>query len=90
MKIENISSGKIIGIGEVSVLPGEMKEIPEAYERSPILEVYKREGFARITGKPGQKQKTAEELAAEKAISEKKQKKMQKHCVKLVLHPLMV
>ena len=31
MKIENTSSGKIIGIGEVSVLPGETKEIPEAF-----------------------------------------------------------
>ena len=39
MKIENTSSGKIIGIGEVSVLPGETKEIPEAYETSPILDV---------------------------------------------------
>lgn len=72
MKIENISSGKIIGIGEVSILPGETKEIPEAYESSPILEVYRREGFARIIGKPGQKQKTDEEIAAEKAVAEKK------------------
>ena len=39
MKIENTSSGKIIGIGEVSILPGETKEIPEAYETSPILDV---------------------------------------------------
>ena len=51
MKIENISTGKIIGIGEVTVLPGETKEIPAAYESSPILEVYKQMGFARITGK---------------------------------------
>ena len=28
MKIENISTGKIIGIGEVTVLPGETKDIP--------------------------------------------------------------
>ena len=37
MKLENISNGKIIGIGEVTVLPGETKDIPEAYETSPIL-----------------------------------------------------
>ena len=35
MKIENIGN-KIIGIGEVTVLPGETKEIPKAYETSPI------------------------------------------------------
>ena len=52
MKIENISEEKIIGIGDVTVLPGETKEIPNTYETSPILEVYKRMGFVRITGKP--------------------------------------
>ena len=52
MKLENISNGKIIGIGEVTVLPGETKDIPEAYETSPILEVYKRNGFAKITASP--------------------------------------
>lgn len=52
MKIENISNGKIIGIGEVSILPGETKEIPEAYETSPILEIYRKAGFARISGNP--------------------------------------
>ena len=51
MKIENIGS-KIIGIGEVTVLPGETKEIPKAYETSPILEVYRQCGAARITGNP--------------------------------------
>lgn len=48
MKIENISGGKIIGIGEVSILPGETKEVPKAYESSPILEIYRRKGFAKI------------------------------------------
>ena len=51
MKIENIGN-KIIGIGEVTVLPGETKEIPKAYETSPILEVYKQCGAARIIGTP--------------------------------------
>lgn len=52
MRIENISEGKVIGIGAVTVLPGETKEIPESFERSPVLEVYKRMGLARLTGKP--------------------------------------
>lgn len=52
MKIENISAGKIIGIGEVTVLPGEIKDVPEAYETNPILWVYKKNGFAKIIGKP--------------------------------------
>lgn len=72
MKIENTSSGKIIGIGEVSVLPGETKDIPEAYETSPILEVYRKKGFAKITGKPKAIQKAEEKAAAEKAAAEKK------------------
>ena len=72
MKIENISTGKIIGIGEVTVLPGETKEIPEAYETSPILEVYKKNGFARITGKPKAVEKSEAEKTAEKAAAEKK------------------
>ena len=66
MKLENISNGKIIGIGEVTVLPGETKDIPEAYETSPILEVYKRNEFAKITGKP----KSVEKSEAEKAAAE--------------------
>lgn len=76
MKIENISSGKIIGIGEVTVLPGQTAEIPEAYESSPILEVYKRSGFARIIGKSKAAQKSEaeakKEAAAKKAAAEKK------------------
>lgn len=72
MKIENISTGKIIGIGDVTVLPGETKDIPEAYETSPILEVYKKNGFARITGKPKAVEKSEAEKAAEKAAAEKK------------------
>ena len=72
MKIENTSSGKIIGIGEVSVLPGETKEIPEAYETSPILEVYQRQGFVKITGKPKAAQKSGEKADADKAAEDKK------------------
>lgn len=72
MKIENISAGKVIGIGEVTVLPGETKEIPSAYETSPILEIYNRMGFARIIGKPSAPAKTQEEVEAEKKAAAEK------------------
>ena len=72
MKIENISDGKIIGIGDVTVLPGETKDIPEAYETSPILEVYKRNGFTKITGKPKSVEKSEAEKAAAEADAAKK------------------
>lgn len=72
MKIDNISNGKIIGIGDVTVLPGEVKDIPKAYETSPVLEVYKRCRVARITGEASAPAKTAEQAAAEKAAAEKK------------------
>ena len=72
MKIENISTGKVIGIGEVTILPGETKEVPLAYETSPILEVYKQMGFARITGKPSAPAKTQKELEAEKKAAAEK------------------
>ena len=72
MKIENISNGKIIGIGDVTVLPGEPQEVPEAYETSPILEVYKKNRLAKITGKPKAVEKSEAAKAAEKAAAEKK------------------
>lgn len=71
MKIENIG-GKIIGIGEVTVLPGETKDIPEVYETSPILEVYKNLKMAKVTGKPTAPAKTEQQIAEEKAAEEKK------------------
>ena len=40
IKMTNLSE-KVIGVGEVTVLPGETKEVPIAFETSPILEVYK-------------------------------------------------
>ena len=47
-KVENISN-KVVGFGEVAVLPGETKEIPKAYEKSPVLEVYKNLGLVNVT-----------------------------------------
>ncbi len=70
MRIENISDGKIIGVGSVTVLPGETKEIPQAYETSPILEVYKQMGMVKIIGKSsgrGMTKAEADALAAEEA-----------------------
>lgn len=71
MKIENIGS-KIIGIGEVTVLPGETKDIPKAYETSPILEVYKQCGAARIIGTPVVSRNVQED-AEEKAATKEKE-----------------
>lgn len=71
MKIENISN-KIIGIGEITVLPGETKEVPVAFERNPVLEVYKNAGMAKVSGKPITPKKSTEELEAEKAEAEQK------------------
>lgn len=72
MQIENTSEGKIIGIGSITVLPGETREIPKEYETSPVLEVYKLTGMARISGTPSEKPKTKEEAAAEKVAARKK------------------
>ena len=47
-------------------------KIEEAYETSPILEVYRKQGFAKITGKPKAVQKAEEKAAADKAAAEKK------------------
>lgn len=71
--IENLSN-KIIGVGDVTVLPGETQAVPSAFERSPILAVYENMGLAKIYGEPEQKEKTAEEIAAETAAKEQKEK----------------
>ena len=72
MKIENISEGKIIGIGDVTVLPGETKEIPKEYETNPVLEVYKKMGVAKIFGTPAKSAKSAKEIKSEKEAADKK------------------
>lgn len=70
MKIKNISN-KIIGIGDVMVLPGESKEVPKPYETSPILAVYKESGMAEISN-TSISGKTAEQQVVEQADKEKK------------------
>ena len=67
MKIENISNGKIIGIGKVTILPGETKEIPEEYETNPVLEVYKKLKMVKIIGTASVSVKTDNEKALAKA-----------------------
>lgn len=62
IKMTNLSE-KVIGVGEATVLPGETKEVPRAFEASPILEVYKNMGLVSLSGKP---------TAATKAVAEKK------------------
>jgi hypothetical protein len=62
IKMTNLSE-KVIGVGEATVLPGEAKEVPRAFETSPILEVYKNMGLVSLSGKP---------TAATKAVAEKK------------------
>ena len=71
MKIKNLSN-KVIGLGDVTVLPGETETIPVEFEKNPILEVYKNKKLAEITGKASTPAKTAEQIAAEKAEAEKK------------------
>ena len=71
MKITNISEGKIFNVGDVTVLPGETKEVPAAYETNPTLAIYESMGIAKIIGKPGKQAKDPEHAAAEKAAAEK-------------------
>lgn len=71
MKFKNTSQ-KIIGIGDVTILPGETKDIPKEYEKNPTLEFYKKKGMAEITGKASTPVKTAEQIEAAKAEAEKK------------------
>lgn len=83
IKMTNLSE-KVIGVGEATVLPGETKEVPHAFETSPILEVYKNMGLVSLSGKPTAVTKAAAEKKAEedkakaeaeaKAAAEKKAK----------------
>ena len=71
MKITNISEGKIFNVGDVTVMPGETKEVPAAYETNPTLAIYESMGIAKIIGKPGKQAKDPEQAAAEKVAAEK-------------------
>lgn len=83
IKMTNLSE-KVIGVGEATVLPVETKEVPRAFETSPILEVYKNMGLVSLSGKPTTTTKAVAEKKAEedkakaeaeaKAAAEKKAK----------------
>lgn len=47
--VENISEGKIIGFGDVTVLPGQTGVISEQYANNPVIDMYKNLGFIRVT-----------------------------------------
>ena len=64
VKLKNISE-KIIGVGDVIILPEETKEIPAVFERSPILEIYKEMELVTMSGKP-----TSEVVVTETAEAE--------------------
>ena len=66
MKLTNLSE-KVIGVGTVTVLPGETKEVPADFETSPILEVYKKIGLVSLSGTSTKK---AETVQVEKAVVE--------------------
>ena len=78
IKMTNLSE-KVIGVGEATVLPGETKEVPRAFETSPILEVYKNMGLVSLSATKAVAEKKAEEDKAKaeaeaKATAEKKAK----------------
>lgn len=70
------TSEKVIGVGSVTVLPGETKEVPLAFETSPILEVYKKMGLMTIVGEPTKtvKQTAAKQTKAENAAADRQAK----------------
>jgi ribosomal protein S8 len=71
MIIKNIGN-KIIGIGNVNVLPNESAEVPKEFEKSVILEIYKKCGIVEISGEASTPDKTDEEIALAKAEAEQK------------------
>lgn len=69
MKIENISQGKIIGFGDVTILPGMSADIPAEFETSPVIKVYENAGLCNVSGTPKKTAKpktTKKDTAAEK------------------------
>ena len=54
--VANVSASKPIGIGSVTILPGESKAVPEAYANHPILKLYVEKGFVRVTEVPDVKE----------------------------------
>lgn len=49
MKLKNISNSKIIGLGDISVFPGQTLDVPKGFIGNPALNLYKELGLAVIT-----------------------------------------
>lgn len=67
LSITNISE-KVIGIGNVTVLPGETQGVPKDFETNPVLLVYKNLGLVTLT----KETKTAVNAENEKKDEEEK------------------
>lgn len=52
MQLTNISKSKIIGLGEMSILPGQTIDIPKEFEKNSAIEIYKSVGIAIVSGTP--------------------------------------
>lgn len=70
LKMTNVSA-KVIGVGDVTVLPGETKEVPSEFEANPILAMYKSMGFVTMSGKSKAQADAEKKAAEEKAAAEK-------------------
>lgn len=47
MKISNIG-GKAIGIGGLSLLPGETATLPKGFEENPVIKFFEAKGFVKL------------------------------------------
>lgn len=75
IKVTNLSN-KVIGFGEVTILPGEMREIPEDYERNPVVSHYEKLGLIKRSGKPTlTEEEMNKELEAQRKAQEESEKK---------------
>lgn len=64
--IENVSNGKVIGVGPETVLPGEIKQVPVGFEENPVLKSYEKNGIAKLTVLPDKGDNSASAPAAKK------------------------
>lgn len=84
IKVKNLSN-KVIGFGEVNILPGETREIPQDYERNPAIDHYQRLGLIKCSGNPTlteeemnralEEQRKVQEEAEKKAAEELKKER---------------
>lgn len=66
MKVKNLQA-RVIGIGDVTILPDQEKEIPKKYEKNPALADYEALGFISITRDPAPKPAEKTEKPEKKA-----------------------